>query len=148
MRGVGQVLRNDRGEACGGLQDERASGTAAVQDSPGEAQRGIQDRSRGGHGAERPVGGRGGLVADDLIDMPVDQKETEALLNLMDRVLDGLFIAPAEPAAQQQRLLGPRHRQCRHADGPRPYPLGNGLTGRTSRDRPDWLGGAGRSAAR
>ncbi|WP_314618150.1 DUF4145 domain-containing protein [Streptomyces stackebrandtii] len=39
----------------------------------------------------------------DLIDVPADKAETEALLNLMDRVLDGLFIAPAEPAAQRAR---------------------------------------------
>ncbi|MFI1522814.1 DUF4145 domain-containing protein [Kitasatospora cineracea] len=39
----------------------------------------------------------------DLVDQSADQDEAAAVLNLMDRVLDGLFIAPAEPAALRAR---------------------------------------------
>jgi hypothetical protein len=51
----------------------------------------------------------GNEVAHGDLVLAADAEEAEALLNLMDRILDGLFIAPSEPAAQQAR------RQARQA---------------------------------
>lgn len=41
----------------------------------------------------------------DLVDNPVSEEETEAILELMDMVLDGVFIAPAKTAAQAARRM-------------------------------------------
>jgi hypothetical protein len=37
----------------------------------------------------------------DLVDDPISEDETKAILELMDMVLDGVFIAPAKTAAQK-----------------------------------------------
>ncbi|WP_326661724.1 DUF4145 domain-containing protein [Streptomyces canus] len=37
----------------------------------------------------------------DLVDKPINEDEAQAILDLMDMVLDGVFIAPAKTAAQK-----------------------------------------------
>lgn len=45
------------------------------------------------------------IAHGDLVDEPFTTDEAEAVLELMDQVLDGVFLAPAKSAEQKARRL-------------------------------------------